>query len=83
MRFIGDFHIHSKYSRATSPEMDLEHLDLWGKIKGINVISVGDFTHPVWFKEIKEKLELDNGLFRLKDAYKIKDNDFSGVLKNV
>ncbi len=82
MRFIGDFHIHSKYSRATSPEMDLEHLDLWGKIKGINVISVGDFTHPVWFKEIKEKLELDNGLFRLKDAYKIKDNDFSGVLKN-
>ena len=82
MRFIGDFHIHSKYSRATSPDMDLEHLDLWGRIKGINAISVGDFTHPVWFKEIKEKLELANGLFRLKDKYKIQDNDFPKVLKN-
>lgn len=82
MRFIGDFHIHSKYSRATSPDMDLEHLDLWGRIKGINAISVGDFTHPVWFKEMKEKLESINGLFQLKEKYKINDKDFPKVLKN-
>ncbi|OWK27488.1 MAG: DNA helicase UvrD [Parcubacteria group bacterium GW2011_GWA2_38_13b] len=82
MRLIGDFHIHSKYSRATSPNMDLGYLDLWGQIKGIDVISVGDFTHPVWFKEIKEKLEPVNGLFRLKNKYKIKNNDFPKILKN-
>jgi len=33
MKFIADFHIHSKYSRATSPQMDLEHLDEVGGFK--------------------------------------------------
>ena len=69
MRFIADFHIHSKYSRATSPQMDLEHLDQAAKIKGVDVISTGDFTHPVWFKEIKDKLqEAEPGLFVLKNS---------------
>jgi len=68
MKFVGDFHIHSKYARATSPDMDLEHLDTWAKIKGIKVISAGDFTHPAWFKELKEKLEpAEPGLYKLKD----------------
>lgn len=72
MRYIADFHIHSKYSRATSPQMDLENLDKWARIKGIQIIGTGDFTHPLWFKEIKTKLEpLNNGLFKLKTA---KDN---------
>ncbi len=67
MQFIADFHIHSKYSRATSKDMDLENLDKWAKIKGIKVLGTGDFTHPLWFKELKEKLEpLENGLLGLK-----------------
>ena len=67
MRYICDFHLHSKYSRATSRQMDLEHLDQWAQIKGIQILGTGDFTHPEWFKELKEKLEpLGNGLFRLK-----------------
>ncbi|HEY4510165.1 MAG TPA: hypothetical protein VJC15_04265 [Candidatus Paceibacterota bacterium] len=67
MKFVGDFHIHSKYARATSPDMDLEHLDKWAKIKGIKVISTGDFTHPAWFKELKEKLEpAEPGLYKLR-----------------
>jgi uncharacterized protein (TIGR00375 family) len=67
MKFIGDFHIHSKYSRATSPQMDLENIDKWAKIKGIKVITPGDFTHPEWFKNLKEKLEpAESGLFKLK-----------------
>jgi uncharacterized protein (TIGR00375 family) len=67
MRFIGDFHIHSKYSRATSKDMNLEELDKWAKIKGIKVISAGDFTHPIWFKELETKLEpAEEGLYRLK-----------------
>jgi len=67
MKFVGDFHIHSKYARATSPDMDLEHLDKWAKIKGIKVISTGDFTHPAWFRELKEKLEpAESGLYKLR-----------------
>ena len=46
MVFVADFHIHSKYSRATSPNMDLENLDKWAKIKGIKILGTGDFTHP-------------------------------------
>ena len=53
MKFIADFHIHSKYSRAVSPLMDLENLDRWAEIKGIKVLGTGDFTHPKWFAEIK------------------------------
>lgn len=69
MKFIADFHLHSKYSRATSPQMNLENLEKWAKIKGIKVVGTGDFTHPEWFKELKEKLEpAESGLFKLKDA---------------
>src|SRR3989339_1721137 len=68
MKIVGDFHIHSKYSRATSPAMNLENLDTWAKIKGITVISAGDFTHPLWFAELKEKLEpAEQGLYKLKN----------------
>ncbi len=76
MRFIVDFHIHSKYSRATSKEMDLENLDKWARIKGVDILGTGDFTHPAWFKELKEKLEpAEMGLFRLKKKNKIKLNN--------
>ncbi|MCX6720145.1 MAG: endonuclease Q family protein [Candidatus Staskawiczbacteria bacterium] len=67
MRFIGDFHIHSKYSRAVSPLMDLENLDRWAIIKGIKVLGTGDFTHPKWLEHIKEKLSpAEPGLFLLR-----------------
>jgi PHP family Zn ribbon phosphoesterase len=63
---IVDLHIHSHYSRATSKDCNLEGLYRWAKIKGINVIGTGDFTHPGWFAELKEKLEpAETGLFRL------------------
>ncbi len=57
MRFIADLHIHSKYSRATSKNMDIENLAQWAKLKGIDVIGTGDFTHPKWFAELKSKLK--------------------------
>ncbi len=67
MVFITDFHIHSKYSRATSKDMNLENLDKWARIKGIKVLGTGDFTHPQWLKELKEKLEpAEVGLLKLK-----------------
>ncbi len=67
MFFYADLHIHSKYSRATSKNCDLENLAIWAKKKGLDVISTGDFTHPAWFEEIKEKLiPAGDGVFRLK-----------------
>jgi uncharacterized protein (TIGR00375 family) len=69
MKFVADFHIHSKYSRAVSPLMDLENLDMWAKIKGIKVMGTGDFTHPKWFEEIKGKLSpAERGLFKLNNS---------------
>jgi len=65
MKFIADFHIHSKYSRAVSPLMNLANLDNWAGIKGIKVMGTGDFTHPKWFEEIKTELEpAEPGLFK-------------------
>jgi len=69
MKFIADFHLHSKYSRATSRDMNLENLDKWAKIKGIKVLGTTDFTQPAWFQELKEKLEpAESGLFKLKNS---------------
>lgn len=75
MRYIADFHIHSKYARATSSAMEPETLALWAGIKGIQILGTGDFTHPVWLKELQEKLEpAEKGLFKIK---KLNKNNFS------
>ncbi|TAN62319.1 DNA helicase UvrD [bacterium] len=67
MEFVADFHIHSKYSRATSKDMDVEHLAKWAKLKGIQLIGTGDFTHHLWLEELKSKLEdKGNGLYAYK-----------------
>ncbi len=69
MRIIADLHVHSKYSRGTSSDMHVEKLNEWAKIKGINVIATGDFTHPLYFTELKQKLEpAEAGLFKLKKS---------------
>jgi uncharacterized protein (TIGR00375 family) len=68
-RFIADLHVHSKYSRATSKEMELDAIARWGKIKGIKLVATGDFTHPLYFTEIKSKLEpVADGIYRLKQG---------------
>jgi uncharacterized protein (TIGR00375 family) len=70
MRFTADLHIHSRHSRATSKDMSLESLWKWAQLKGIAVIGTGDFTHPKWFQEIKDKLEtIGNNIFKLKNNY--------------
>ncbi len=68
MKFIADLHLHSRYSRATSQEMEVKTLALWAKRKGIKLLGTGDFTHPLYFLDLKSKLNpLGNGLFTLKD----------------
>ena len=71
MKFYADVHLHSYYSRATSKNLNLEYLNLWGQFKGIQVIGTGDFTHPAWFTELETKLEpAEPGLFRLKKEFR-------------
>ena len=70
MKTIADLHIHSRFSMATSKEGTPENLDFWARKKGISLIGTGDFTHPVWREELKERLVSEgNGLYHLRDAY--------------
>jgi len=54
---IADFHLHSKYSRACSKDLDIKNLEKYGKIKGIDILGTGDFTHPKWIMELKSNLK--------------------------
>src|SRR3989338_605775 len=80
MEFIADFHIHSKYSRATSKDMDIQHIAQWAKLKGITLMGTGDFTHHLWLDELKHNLEvLGNGLFKHKDIYFMLTAEISSI----
>jgi uncharacterized protein (TIGR00375 family) len=79
-RFIADLHIHSKYSRATSKAMDIDHIAEWARIKGIDVVGTGDFTHPAWFKELKSKLrQAACGLYIYKGVYFLLTAEVSNI----
>ncbi len=68
--FFADFHIHSKYSRAVSKNTNLQTLSESAKLKGLKVLGTGDFTHPLWFEELKTNLKpLENGLFEFNDIF--------------
>lgn len=70
MRVISDLHIHSKYSRATSRDMEIPSISKWAKIKGINLVGTGDFTHPDWLREIKSYLkEYEDGIYEYDGVY--------------
>ena len=78
--FIADFHIHSKYSRATSRDMDIAHIADWAKLKGITLMGTGDFTHHLWLEELKANLQaLGNGLFKFHDVYFMLTAEISSI----
>lgn len=69
MQIVADFHIHSKYSRATSKFLDLEALDEAAHTKGVSVLGTGDFTHPLWYAELEKNLEpAEPGLYKRKNS---------------
>ena len=71
MRFVIDVHLHSRYARATSRDLNPENLHKWSALKGLSVVGTGDYTHPEWFAELEEKLEpAEEGLFCLKSAWR-------------
>ena len=70
MRIIADLHIHSKYSRGCSKELNLSNLEKWARIKGLGLLGTGDFTHPEWIKELKENLTGDGtGILKTKSGF--------------
>jgi uncharacterized protein (TIGR00375 family) len=80
MEFVADFHIHSKYSRATSRDMDVKHIAEWAKLKGVTLMGTGDFTHHLWLQELKNNLEdLGNGLYKHKDIRFVLSAEISSI----
>lgn len=74
MKLITDFHIHSHYSLATSSQLTPIYLDYWARIKGLNIIATGDFTHPKWISELQKYLiQSEDGLYTLKSDFKIQN----------
>lgn len=84
MQIIADLHLHSRFSRAVSPQMTITGIASWGVKKGIGLMATGDWTHPMWMREIGENLEEDgSGLLKLRktlDAGNLKlDKEIRGL----
>ena len=83
MKIFVDLHLHSKYSRGCSKNLDLENLSYYAKLKGLKLLITGDFTHPAWFKEISQKLEpAGDGIYKLKndtDIYFLLGGEISSI----
>src|SRR3989344_1504291 len=75
---FADLHIHSRFSRACSKDLNLANLVKWARIKGIGLLGTGDFTHPEWLKELKENLKEENGIFWYFDS----DGEFPFILSS-
>ncbi len=67
--YFADIHIHSRFSRACSKDLNLQTLEKWARIKGLDLLGTGDLTHPEWLKELKENLIEKNGIFFTKNNF--------------
>lgn len=76
-RYTADLHIHSRFSRATSKNLNIRNLVAWARVKGLHVLGTGDFTHPAWVEEIENELmeDEDTGLYMLRN-----DSDLHGEI---
>lgn len=80
--FVADFHIHSKHSMATSKECLPEILELWARRKGVQLLGTGDFTHPLWREELREKLlPAEEGLYTLRENFRLEDDSVRGKIR--
>lgn len=70
MKIISDLHIHGKYSQATSKDLTIQNLEKYARIKGVNLLGTGDFTHPLWIKELKNSLSEDStGILKTRTGF--------------
>ena len=76
-QIIADLHIHSRFSRACSKDLTIPNLVKWARIKGINLLGTGDFTHPTWLQEIKE---LNDNHYKLKNEIEINQKNYEKLI---
>ena len=70
MKVIADLHIHGRFARGTSKRVSIPELARWGKIKGLNLLGTGDFTHPEWYAELKQYLvREEDGIYYTQDNF--------------
>lgn len=71
MKIISDLHLHSKYARGCSKDLNISNMEKWARIKGIDLLGTGDFTHPKWIQELRENLkeENDSGIYKTKTGF--------------
>lgn len=72
MAYVADLHIHSRFSRACSQQLNIPNLVEWAKLKGISLLGTGDFLHPLWFLELKNQLKEDGSGFLTHNSSDIK-----------
>ncbi len=80
MAYVADLHIHSRFSRACSPQLNIPNLAKWAKLKGINVMGTGDFLHPLWMSELKKDLTEDGSGFLSMKGESVKGEGIKFVL---
>ena len=56
MAFTADLHLHSRFAYACSKHLTPANMAAWAKLKGIDLLSSADFTHPAWSAELEENL---------------------------
>jgi len=80
-KFVADLHLHSSYSRATSPSLNFDTLSEWAKLKGIQLLASADFTHPVWWKKTRETLKesKNSNLYEYKGVHFILGTEISSI----
>ncbi|MDP4030728.1 MAG: endonuclease Q family protein, partial [Candidatus Beckwithbacteria bacterium] len=84
MQVVADLQLHSKYSRAVSPDMVIPIMAEWGEKKGIDLLATGDWTHPLWFKELEANLEeAGEGIYKLKNSTKKTRFLLSGEISSI
>lgn len=77
MQVIADLQLHSKYSRAVSQNMTISEIARWSGLKGIELVATGDWTHPLWFREIQANLEeVGNGLLKIKNQKSLRRQSY-------
>jgi uncharacterized protein (TIGR00375 family) len=71
MKVFADLHIHGPYSMATSRKTTIGLLEKYARMKGLNLLGTGDFTHPTWFQTLKNDLQEDGtGILRTKNGFR-------------
>ena len=80
MSYVADLHVHSPFARGTSRRLTFDGLAHWAKVKGIDLLATGDFTHPVWIEETITRLaDAGNGLFTLGGVHFVLGTELSCV----